>query len=62
MGMATRTIVGLISVIAALALILTALLRTSLPRQKRWLLAYMAVCFLVYGALEYFGIIRLESL
>ena len=59
--MDTKAITGLFCALAGSALLLFALFRASLPRQKRWILAYMAVCFYVYGALEYFGVIRLES-
>ena len=60
--MDTKTITGIFCAVASLAALLVALLRTSLPRQKRWIVAYMALCFFVYGGLEYFGIIQLESL
>jgi hypothetical protein len=59
--MATRTITGIICAVAGVAFLLVALLGTRLPRQKRWMLAYTAVCFLVFGGLEYFGIIHLET-
>jgi hypothetical protein len=32
-----------------------------LPRQKRWVFAYAALCFFIFGALEYFRVIHLES-
>jgi len=44
-----------------LTFVFIAVLRTSLPLQKRWMLAYAAFCFFVFGGLEYFGIIHLES-
>lgn len=60
--MDTKTITGIFCAVAGLAGLFVAVFRTSLPRQKRWIFAYMALCFFVYGALEYFGIIHLESL
>jgi len=60
--MDTRTIVGILGLVAGTALILTALLCSSLPRQKRFMFIYAGVCFYVFGALEYFRIIHLESL
>jgi hypothetical protein len=59
--MVTRTITGIVCAFAGLAFVLVAVLRTSLPRQKRWMFAYTAFCFFVFGGLEYFGTIRLES-
>jgi hypothetical protein len=60
--MDTKTITGLFCAVAGSAGLLIALFRTSLPRQKRLIFAYMGVCFFIYGALEFFGVIRLESL
>jgi hypothetical protein len=58
----TKTLVGVFGAIAGTAFLIVALFRTSLPRQKRLMLAYAALCFYAFGALEYFGIVRLESL
>ena len=60
--MDTKTIVGIVGLVAGTAFILIALLRTSLPRQKRLMFIYASVCFYAFGALEYFSIIHLESL
>jgi hypothetical protein len=60
--MDTKTIVGILGLVAGTAFILIALLRTSLPPQKRLMFIYAGVCFYAFGALEYFSIIHLESL
>ena len=60
--MDTKTLVGALGAIAGTAFILVALFRRNLPRSKRLMLAYAGVCFYAFGALEYFGIIHLESL
>jgi hypothetical protein len=60
--MDTKTFTGIFCGVAGIASLLFGLLRAGLPRQKRWIFAYMALCFFAFGALEYFGIIRLESL
>jgi hypothetical protein len=59
--MATRTITGIVGAFAGFAFLLIAVFRTSFPRQKRWVFAYTALCFFVFGELEYFGIVHLES-
>jgi hypothetical protein len=59
--MDTKTIVGILGLVVGTALILIALLRTSLPRQKRFMFIYASVCFYALSALEYFSIIHLES-
>ena len=59
--MATQTITGIVCAVTGFAILLLAVIRTSFPRQKRWILAYAAFCFFVFGGLEYFGIIHLES-
>ena len=60
--MDTKTIVGILGLIAGIAFMLIAFLRSGLPRQKRLIFVYAALCFFVFGALEYFGIIHLEAL
>ena len=55
--MDTKTIVGILGLVAGTAFILIALLRTSLPRYKRLMFIYASVCFYAFGALEYFSII-----
>jgi hypothetical protein len=59
--MDTKTFTGIFCGLAGTASLLFGFLRASLPRRKRWIFAYMALCFFVYGALEYFGVIHLES-
>ena len=44
------------------ALVGAAVFLRSQPRPRRLVLAYMGVLLYVYGALEFFGIIRLASL
>lgn len=58
--MDTKAIVGIFGLVAGTVFILIALLRSSLPRQKRFILVYTGVCFYAFGALEYFSIIHLE--
>ena len=57
-----KIVVGIVGLVAGTAFILLALLRTGLPRQNRLILAYAGLCFYAFGALEYFGIVRLEAL
>jgi len=60
--MDTRTVVGVLGLVAGTTFILIALLRSGLPRQKRFMFVYAGVCFYAFGALEYYRIIQLESL
>lgn len=60
--MDTKAIAGICGAVIGIAFLLVGALRTSMPRRRRLIFAYTAVCFFVYGALEYFGIIHLESL
>jgi hypothetical protein len=59
--MDTKTLTGIFCALAGTASLLFGILRTSLPSQKRWLFVYLGLSFFVYGALEYFGMIHLES-
>jgi hypothetical protein len=59
--MDTKTVTGIFGALAGAASLLFGLLRVGLPRQKRVVFLTLAVSFFVYGALEYFGIIHLES-
>jgi hypothetical protein len=59
--MDTRTVTELFCVIAGVVSALLALVLTSLTGRRRWILAYMAFCFIAYGAFEYFGIIHFEA-
>ncbi len=60
--MDTKIFMGIFAVVVGSAFVILALARKSLPRQRRWIFAYLGVCFFVYGALEFFGVIRLESI
>jgi hypothetical protein len=44
------------------ALLVGALLLRAQPRARRLILAYMGALFLLYGGLEFFGIVRLVSI
>ena len=59
--MDTKTLTVIFAAVVGAVFFVIGLFRVSLPRQKRWILAYTALCFFVYGALEYFGVIHLES-
>ena len=59
--MDTKTITGIFCGVCGVASIIIALVANRPSRQKRWIFAYMGVCFFVFGGLEYFGIIHLES-
>jgi hypothetical protein len=56
-----KTSTGIFCAVAGTASVLFGILRPSLPSQKRWPLVYLGLTFFVYGALEYFGMIHLES-
>ena len=57
----TKIFAGIFGAVVGSAFLVFALARKGLPRQKRLILAYTGVCFYVYGALKFFGIIRLEA-
>src|ERR1043166_6187204 len=58
--MDTKTLNGIVCFIFVLSSLVVVIAVPRLPRQKRLLFAYMALCFFVFGGLEYFGIIHLE--
>ena len=60
--MDTKVFMGIFGAVVGSAFVIFALARKSWPRQKRLLFVYLGVCFYVYGALEYFGIIQLERM
>jgi hypothetical protein len=60
--MDTKTIVGILGLVAGTVFVLIALLSAGLPRPRRLMFIYTGACFYAVGALEYFSIIHLESL
>jgi uncharacterized membrane protein YeaQ/YmgE (transglycosylase-associated protein family) len=60
--MRTNVAVGIFGALLGSAFLMLALFRTGSPRQRRLIFAYIGICFYIYGALEFFGVVRLESL
>jgi hypothetical protein len=60
--MDTNVFMGILGAVVGSFFVMFALARKSWPRQKRLIFVYVGVCFYVYGALEFFGIIQLERM
>ena len=53
---------GIFGAVVGSAFVICAFSRKGLSRKRRWIFAYVGICFYVYGALEFFRVIRLESM
>lgn len=60
--MDTGIIMGIFGAVVGTAFVFLGFARKGLPPRKRWMFVYAGICFYVFGALEWFGIIHLASM
>ena len=59
--MQTKTATAIIAGVIGSALLVAAFLLKAQPRWRRLVFTYMGALFYIYGALEFFGVIHLET-